>query len=102
MTYPHRYYPATETTAEGPCDCGAIRPARGDCPASMRAHIAELERHVGSLHKAAAAGRDAERAAVVAYLRGQAESMRSSARAMAFALGNAADAIERGEHRDGA
>ena len=34
-----------------------------------RTRVAELERHVGSLHKAAAAGRDAERARVLALVR---------------------------------
>jgi hypothetical protein len=58
--------------------------------ATLTARVAELERHVGSLHKAAAAGRDAEREAVVDYLR----------TGCRIAEGYA-DAIERGEHREG-
>ena len=61
-----------------------------------RTRIAELERHVGSLHKTAAAGRDAEREAVVAWL------WREPPGGADFAdPADLADAIARGEHREG-
>ena len=63
----------------------------------LRAHNTELQTLGVSLHKAAAAGRDAERAASVAWLREQANSTTTDIlRARDF---DAADLIERGEHR---
>jgi len=59
-----------------------------------RTRVAELERHVGSLHKAAAAGRDAEREAVVRWL------MREPVDDDFENTADLADAIERGEHRE--
>jgi hypothetical protein len=73
-------------------DAAFIAHARADIPAlcdeveRLRAYVGDLKRHGASLHKAAAAGRDAERAAVVAFVRGA-------------RLDELADAIERGEHR---
>jgi hypothetical protein len=63
---------------------------------ALAARVAELEDHVGSLHKATAAGRDAERAAVVAWLRGPA-GFRMVPANMAY-CDYYADAIARGEH----
>ena len=64
---------------------------------ALRQQVAELTALGVSLHKAAAAGRDAERAAVVAWLRSEAESENPF-----YAQSNldyAATMIERGEHR---
>jgi hypothetical protein len=59
----------------------------------LRAYVGDLKRHGASLHKAAAAGRDAERAAVVAWLREWGSVGR-------IATGDDyANEIERGEHR---
>ena len=68
--------------------------------ATLTARVAELERHVGSLHKAAAAGRNAEREAVVAWLRECADHGMVTGNGRT-ALTVAADAIARGEHREG-
>ena len=58
----------------------------------MRDHIADLSRHEASIHKAAARAVEAERAAVVAFLRvGAALDPRSP-------LAGYADAVERGDH----
>ncbi len=66
----------------------------------LRAYVGDLKRHGASLHKAAAAGRDAERAAVVAYLRDCAlVSAQLDAPLAATNFQSAASAIERGEHR---
>lgn len=84
MTYPHHYHRETIFTGAGwpyRCRCGegdAIGGVRGDnCPAAMREEIARLAGAV-----------DAERAAVVRYLR----SFRHDA------LDGAADHIKAGEH----
>ena len=60
----------------------------------LRAHNAELQTLGVSLHKAAAAGRDAERAAVVAWIR-----VEEGHYPVGDAPLNTADAIARGEHR---
>ena len=60
----------------------------------LRGEVAELRALGVSLHKSAAMGRDAERAAVVAWLR--AAGRRSSTDAVDHIL---ALALERGEHR---
>ena len=66
MTYPHRW----EALICAACGAdGVFIQEHSDCPAAMRAHIAELTVHVGSLHKAYAKGRDEERANVVKHLR---------------------------------
>ena len=77
----------------------------------LRADMTELRALGVSLHKAAAAGRDAERAAVVAWLREEAASDKETAKQYHHAEGlaywrgvievlkDAADHIERGEHR---
>jgi hypothetical protein len=77
----------------------------------LRAYVGDLKRHGASLHKAAAAGRDAERAAVVALLRKAAADHETELKApmraegMAWLRGgcsaiyDALDTIERGEHR---
>lgn len=92
--YPHRYEPVEGATL-GRCRCGAWSFTGDDCPATLRERVEELERGQASIHKATAAGRDAERAAVVAYLRQQAE--KGGDPWMSYI----ADAIERGEHREG-
>lgn len=63
---------------------------------ALRAQVQELQALGVSLHKAADAGAQAERAAVVAYLRelGAINSMLSP-------MKGAADDIERGDHRQG-
>jgi hypothetical protein len=64
----------------------------------LRAYVGDLKRHGASLHKAAGAGRDAERAAVVAWLRRVATDARDwSERADVYDA--IADDIESGEHR---
>lgn len=102
MTYPHRYdVPAppkrdSEGWAENrfqhqqeyTCRCGV--PDARDCPAAMRQHIADLSQLQASIHKAASAAVDAERAAVVAYMRGEA--------ANALNILDVANDIEAGEH----
>jgi hypothetical protein len=60
----------------------------------LRAYVGDLKRHGASLHKAAAAGRDAERAAVVAWLWAEAYLTLYEA-----TPSDVAGAIERGEHR---
>ena len=70
----------------------------------LRAHNTELQAHGVSLHKAAAAGAQAERAAVVAYLRDYAAPSHSDADNLAVlapgaaTVGRLADAIGRGAH----
>jgi hypothetical protein len=65
---------------------------------TLAARVAELEAHVGSLHKATARGRDAERAAVVEWLRGPA-GYRMVPVDMPY-CDDYADAIARGEHNE--
>jgi hypothetical protein len=65
---------------------------------ALRQQVAELHSHGVSLHKAAAAGRDMERAAVVAWLREQALQSHPDAAGW-FALNHVSVMIERGEHR---
>ena len=124
--YPHRYLRETVFTGCGwpyRCRCGegdAFGGERGDnCPAAMREDIirilAETEdaRRLGaSIHKAAGAAVDAERAAVVKYLRdGAAEADRQiqtcttlhpedyeSMRWERVTCDTYASAIENGEH----
>ena len=100
--YPHRYIRETVITGAGweyRCRCGLGSPYGGererDCPAAMREEIARIlaetedARQLGaSIHKAASAAVDAERAAVVAWL-----TERSHYTAEAYA-----GSIERGEH----
>lgn len=62
----------------------------------LRAYVGDLKRHGASLHKAAAAGRDAERAAVVAWLR---SLQPHNTEVVAVYLQMLADVIERGDHR---
>ena len=62
------------------------------CVPHLRAQVAELRALGVSLHKSAAMGRDAERAAVVAWLRERQPGWPAGS-------GGHADAIERGEHR---
>jgi len=73
----------------------------------LRAWVADLRAHAVSLHKATAAGMDSERAAVVAWMRKNANDTMTHpqtdrlAYARAYsALHTASDAIERGEHRE--
>jgi hypothetical protein len=66
-----------------------------DC-AWLLAQVAELQTLGASLHKAADAGAQAERAAVVAWLRAEAYLTLYEA-----TPSDVADAIERGEHRRG-
>jgi hypothetical protein len=120
VTYPHRFFPATATTAEGACDCGAIRPALGDCPSSMRERIAALEGAIGSIM--AQVDRPGEPADTVFAHRPSGEPVTlgewraAVARLDAAALGLLADAlgaaarrsriayasyVERGDHREG-
>ena len=66
----------------------------------LRSEVAELRALGVSLHKSAAMGRDAERAAVVAWLRGEVDAameMHLPVRAATFL--ECGEAIERGEHR---
>ena len=97
MTYPHRHdlpYPNLPDRWKQ-CRCGHLaRPGESgdDCPAAMRDHIADLSHHEASIHKAAARAVEADRAAVVAFLRvGAALDPRSP-------LAGYADAVERGDH----
>ena len=92
--YPHRFDLGILDATY--CRCGTGGPCLGsedeDCPAAMRDHIADLSRHEASIHKAAARAVEAERGAVIAYLRvGAALDPRSP-------LGGYADAVERGDH----
>lgn len=64
---------------------------------ALRQQVAELTALGVSLHKAAAAGRDEERAAVVAWLRERQEAVEWALTAAGYE--HAADTIERGEHR---
>lgn len=98
--YPHEWTPPVVTRRAYTCRCGArwvperttdVAPG-DDCPAALRERIAELERHVGSLHEATAAGMAHERAAVVAYLLARADEADDPW--MSFC----AAAIEQGEH----
>ena len=108
MTYPHtpgRY---------GYCAaCALDTDAPQDCPAAMRAHIAELDRLQASIIKAQAAGYEAgraeERAAVVASLRHDRDAITADVptyhpaqvvrmREWYDVLDHTADSIERGEH----
>ena len=63
----------------------------------LRAEVAELRALGVSLHKSAAMGRDAERAAVVAWLHYAADTRYYDCCCGPVAA--CADAIERGEHR---
>jgi len=68
----------------------------------LRAHNAELQTLGVSLHKAAAAGRDAERAAVVAWLKrmaGNARHWGGDDNTRAEIYDNLVDVFECGEHR---
>jgi hypothetical protein len=68
----------------------------------LRAYVGDLKRHGASLHKAAAAGRDAERAAMVAFVHariGMYDGELRSDEAVVRALQYLADEIERGDHR---
>jgi len=73
---------------------------------ALRRQVAELTALGVSLHKAAAAGRDAEREAVVAWLRGmpwpsgvgEAPEVTTAKRALGLMLADVADCIERDEH----
>ena len=69
----------------------------------LRRQVAEITALGVSLHKAAAAGRDAERTAVVAWLRERADTLAPSILpdSPSTVLDDAADAIERGAHREG-
>lgn len=75
---------------------------REECD-GLRRQVAELTALGVSLHKASAVGRDAERAAVVAWLRERADTLAPSIRpdSRSTALDAAADSIERGAHREG-
>jgi len=64
------------------------------CVPHLRAQVAELQALGVSLHKAADAGAQAERAAVVAWLRAEAYLTLYEA-----TTSDVADAIENGEHR---
>ena len=100
--YAHRFTRETVLTGCGwpyRCRCGLGSPTptgnadeQDGCPSAMRDHIADLSRHEASIHKAAARAVEAERAAVVAFLRvGAALDPRSP-------LTGYADAVERGDH----
>lgn len=72
---------------------------------ALRAQVQELQALGVSLHKAADAGAQAERAAVVLWLLGVAESAFCTKTPegiqLAKYMDDAADAIERGDHRQG-
>lgn len=110
MKYPHRMIPVSPGLALAECACGAtalLAPAEvldggaedGDnCPVTLRQHIADLSWFQVSVHKAVSA----ERAAVVAWLRGHTVDVNDSADAgiVVGDLAWIADCIERGEHRN--
>ena len=93
---PHAVIDAMLRHVEALCDLLTVYRIRAERAEEERdalaARVAELEAHVGSLHKATAAGRDAERAAVVAWLR-------RPGICGPYGLTGIADAIARGEHR---
>lgn len=112
--YPHRYLRETVLTGAGweyRCRCGLGSPYGGererDCPAAMREEIARIlaetedARRLGaSIHKAASAAVDAERAAVVKWLRRPCEDSDHHP-AWCYVCGQRVDEgddIERGEH----
>jgi hypothetical protein len=95
--------------SQSPADSAAIAALHNAFPAllaaareraTLTARVAELELHVGSLHKAAAAGRDAERARVLALVRFNRNPACPSCGLHLDADDLIAD-IERGEHREG-
>ena len=113
MTYPHIFTRESVLTGCGwpyRCRCGLGSPTptgnadeQDGCPSAMRDHIADLSRHEASIHKAAARAVEAERAAVVKWLRESANAVGSDGGRVLSPAGRGllllhADEIERGDH----
>ena len=103
-------YPVEIVAWTGRADAVLIAHAPGDIAAlvaeveALRAQVQELQALSVSLHKAADAGAQAERAAVVSYLKDLADAAgKRDAFWQGVASGNgyAAQWIERGAHREG-
>ena len=91
---PHGKTPLSRLICNLAATVEALEAERG----ALRRQVDELTALGVSLHKAAAAGRDAERAAVVAWLRRVAAEMPDRSFVSASSMRAAATRIERGEH----